>query len=141
MTSVGRTLQPWAHRSGAYALPTSLLVRMKLGEVPAGIPTALDVRRKAAKPAETTGHAALDRVAKTFGGGAVRVSRLHGAATALRSVGQRHRGYSEDEELSGVSRVMRFDVARGTHVGSMAISLMQPRRRESAILTMSAPSA
>jgi subtilisin family serine protease len=133
MTAVGRILQPWAHRSGAYALPDSLLVRMKLGEVPAAIPTLLDVRRKAAQPAETTGHAALDRVARTFGGGAIRVSRLHGASKALRTIGQRHRGYSEDEEISGISRVLRFDFERGTHVGSMAISLMQLGVVESAI--------
>ena len=45
MTAAGRTMLPWAHRSGAYALPNSLLVRMKLGEVPDGIPTVADIRR------------------------------------------------------------------------------------------------
>ena len=133
MTAAGRTMLPWAHRSGAYALPNSLLVRMKLGEVPDGIPTVADIRRKAQSPAATTGHDDLDRVAKTFAGGAIHVSRLHGASQALRTVGQRHRGYSEDEEICGVSRVLRFDVAPGTHVGSMAISLMQLGVVESAI--------
>jgi subtilisin family serine protease len=133
MSGVGRALLPWAHRSGAYALPTSVLVRMKLGEVPRDIPTLADVRRKAARPAHATGHAALDRVARTFGGGAIRVSRLHAATQALRLTGQRHRGYSEDEEISGVSRVLRLDVAPGTHVGSMAISLLQLDVVESAI--------
>jgi subtilisin family serine protease len=133
VSAVGRTLQPWAHRSGAYALPNSLLVRMKLGETPAGIPTVLDIRHKAAQPAATTGHAALDRVARTFGDGEIKVSRLHGAAQALRSIGQRHRGYSEDEEISGISRVLRFDLPLGTHVGSMAISLMQLGVVEAAI--------
>jgi hypothetical protein len=133
MSAAGRAVLPWAHRSGAYALPNSLLVRMKLGEVPAGIPALLDVRRKAAHASETTGHAALDRVVKTFGGGALRVSRLHSAAQALRMVGQRHQGYSEDEEISGIARVLRFDVAPGTHVGSMAVSLMQLGIVESAI--------
>jgi subtilisin family serine protease len=132
MSALGRIVQPWAHRAGAYALPNSLLVRMKLGEVPAGIPTLLDVRRKAARPAQTTGHDALDRVARTFGG-TIQVSRLHGAARALRLVGQRHRGYAEDEEISGISRVLRFDVAPGTHVGSMAVSLMQLGVVESAM--------
>ena len=133
MSAAGRTMLPWAHRSGAYALPTSLLVRLRLGEVPDSIPSLLDVRRRAAQPAETTGHAALDRVARTFGGGTVHVSRLHGAARALRMVGRRNRGYSEDEEISGISRVLRFEVAPGTHVGSMAISLMQLGVVESAI--------
>ena len=132
MSAAGRTILPWAHRSGAYALPTSLLVRMKLGEVPAGIPAALDVRRRAAVPAESTGHGALDRVTAAFGGG-VRVSRLHGAGEALRRVGERHRGYSEAEEIAGISRVLRLDVAPGTHVGSMAVSLMQLDVVESAI--------
>ena len=133
MSGVGRTVLPWAHRSGAYALPSSVLVRLKLGEVPSDIPALTDVRRKAALVATSTGHDALDRVARTFGGGAIRVSRLHAAAQALRLSSQRHRGYSEDEEISGVSRVLRFDVAPGTHVGSMAISLMQLDVVESAI--------
>lgn len=133
MTAVGRTVLPWAHRSGAYALPTSMLVRMKLGEVPAGIPTAMDVFRKAARAADGTGHGALDRVARTFGGGAIRVSRLHGAAKSLRQIGQRNRGYSDAEEIAGISRVLRLDVAPGTHIGSMAISLMQLDAVESAI--------
>jgi subtilisin family serine protease len=130
--SVDRAILPWAHRSGAYALPTSLLVRLKLGEVPAGIPAALDVRRKAAKAAESTGHGALDRVVGTFGN-VVHVSRLHAAARALRNVGARNVGYSEEEELSGIARVLRFDVTKGTHVGSLAISLMQLDIVESAI--------
>lgn len=132
MSAAGRTLLPWAHRSGAYALPTSILVRLKLGETPDSIPTALDVRSAAASPAERTGHNALDRVVRTFGG-AVRVSRLHAAASALRSARQRHRGYSDDEQISGIARVLRFDVAPGTHIGSLAISLLQLDVVESAI--------
>ncbi|HEY0414168.1 MAG TPA: S8 family serine peptidase [Allosphingosinicella sp.] len=133
MTAAGRTILPWAHRSGAYALPTSLLVRLKLGEVPDGIPAALDVRRRAAMPAEGIGHGSFDRVARAFSGGAIRVSRLHAAAHALRLVGRRNSGYSEAEQVSGVARVLRLDVAPGTHVGSMALSLMQLDIVESAI--------
>lgn len=132
MSAAGRPLLPWAHRSGAYALPTSLLVRLKLGEVPEGIPAALDVRRRAALPAEKTGHGAFDRVTSAFGT-SIRVSRLHAAARALRNVGSRHTGYSDQEEISGVARMLRIDVAPGTHVGSMAISLMQLDLVESAI--------
>jgi subtilisin family serine protease len=133
VSGVDRTLLPWAHHSGTYALPDSLLVRLKLGEVPAGIPSLLDVRHKVTRPAETTGHDALDRVAKTFSGGPIRVSRLHAAEQALHSTGRRNRGFSEVEEISGVSRVLRFDVPAGTHVGSMALSLMQLGVVESAI--------
>jgi subtilisin family serine protease len=132
MSAAGRTLLPWAHRSGAYALPTSILVRLKLGETPDTIPTALDVRSKASAPADRTGHNALDRVVRTFGS-IVRVSRLHAAAAALRSAGAKHRGYSDAEQVSGVARVLRFDVAPGTHIGSLAISLQQLEIVESAI--------
>ena len=132
MRAAGRTLLPWAHRSGAYALPTSILVRLKLGETPDTIPTAMDVRSAAAAPAGRTGHNALDRVVRTFGS-IVRVSRLHAAAAALRHAGARHRGYSDAEQVSGVARVLRFDVAPGTHIGSMAISLQQLEIVESAI--------
>lgn len=132
MSAAGRPLLPWAHRSGAYALPTSLLVRLKLGEVPTDIPAALDVRRRAATPSDGVGHGAFDRVASAFGT-AIRVSRLHAAAAALRNIGNRHHGYSADEEVSGIARVLRVDVAPGTHIGSMAISLMQLDIVESAI--------
>lgn len=132
MSAAGRPLLPWAHRSGAYALPTSLLVRLKLGEVPDGIPAALDVRRKIVERATGIGHGAFDRVASAFGT-SVKVSRLHSAASALRSIGARNRGYSEDEEVSGIARVLRVDVAPGTHVGSLALSLMQLDLVESAI--------
>jgi subtilisin family serine protease len=132
MSEAGRTLLPWAHRSGAYALPSSILVRLKLGETPDAIPAAMDVRRRATEPATATGHGDLDRVVRTFAGG-IRVCRLHAAASALRSVGHRNRGYSDLEQVSGVARVLRFDVAPGTHIGSMAISLLQLGVVESAI--------
>jgi subtilisin family serine protease len=132
MSAAGRPLQPWAHRSGAYVLPTSLLVRLKLGEVPERIPAMVDVRRGAAEAAVSTGHGALDRVSTTFGT-AIRVSRLHAAARALREIGRRHVGFSADEQVSGIARVLRVDVAPGTHVGSLAISLMQLDLVESAI--------
>lgn len=132
MTGVGRTLLPWAHRSGAYALPTSILVRLKLGETPEAVPAALDVRYGLHKPATATGHGALDRVVRSFGG-RVRVSRLHAAAASLGTAGRRHIGYTDDEQLSGVARVLRFDVEPGTHVGSLGISLMQLSIVESAL--------
>jgi subtilisin family serine protease len=124
MTRLTRIAQPWNHYTGTYVSPTSLLVRLKLGEVPGHIPTAMDVRQGAGERAERTGHGALDRVSGAFGG-RVRVSRLHSAAAALGRVGSRHRGYSDDEELTGIARMLRFDVEPGTHVGSMAISLRQ----------------
>jgi subtilisin family serine protease len=124
MTRIARIAQPWHHYTGAYASPSSLLVRLKLGEVPDNIPAALDVREGARERAERTGHGALDRVSGAFGG-AVRVSRLHSAAAALGRAGARNLGYSDIEELTGISRVLRLDVERGTHVGSMAISLRQ----------------
>jgi len=124
MNRINRIAQPWNHYTGAYASPTSLLVRLRLGEVPGNIPAAMDVRQGARDRAERTGHGALDRVSGVFGGG-VRISRLHSAAAALTQVGARHRGYSEIEEVTGVSRVLRLDVEPGTHVGSMAISLAQ----------------
>lgn len=124
MSRIARIAQPWNHYTGTYASPTSLLVRLKLGEMPDHIPAALDVRRGASERAERTGHGVLDRVAGTFGG-TVRVSRLHSAAAALGRIGARNRGYSDAEELTGISRVLRLDVEPGTHVGSMAISLRQ----------------
>lgn len=124
MTRLARIAQPWHHYTGTYASPTSLLVRLKLGEVPDNIPAAMDVRRGARERAERTGHGALDRVSGSFGG-AVRISRLHSAAAALGRVGARNLNYSDAEELTGIARVLRLDVLPGTHVGSLAISLRQ----------------
>ena len=87
MSAAGRTLQPWLHRSGTFAKPNALLVRLKLGETADRIPAAMDVRRKLVRPAETTEHGALDRVVKSFGGG-VRVCtapRRRCATSAIRT--------------------------------------------------------
>lgn len=124
MSRITRIAQPWHHYTGTYASPTSLLVRLKLGETPDHIPAAMDVRSGHRERAERTGHGALDRVAGCFGG-AVRVSRLHSAAAALGRAGARNVGYSDLEQTSGVARVLRLDVEPGTHIGSMAISLRQ----------------
>lgn len=130
--SAGRTLQPWAHRSGAYALPGSILVRLALGETPDRIPSALDTRRGAAAPLDATGIGAVDRIVASFGG-AVRAERVHASCRGLAQVGRRHLDWSDDEQLSGVARLIRFDLAPGTHVGNLAISLLQLGMVEAAI--------
>ncbi len=124
MIRLPRMVQPWHHYTGVYASPTSLLVRLKSGETPDHLPAALDVRQGVCSTADRTGHGAFDRVASTFGG-AVRISRLHSAKSALLRVGERNRNYTNAEEACGISRVLRLDVEPGTHVGSMAISLRQ----------------
>lgn len=129
--SAGRALQPWAHRSGSYALPNSLLVRLALGEAPEGIPAALDIRSGAAACAEKTGIGSLDRIVASFGG-AVRVSRVHAARATLGRAGCRHMGFDDVEQTTGVARLFRFDVAPGTHIGSLAISLLQLNMVEAA---------
>jgi subtilisin family serine protease len=120
----GRSLLPWAPRSGAYALPTSILVRLALGEMPDAIPSEIDVRRGAAQPADKTGIGPIDRIVAAFGGG-VRVARVHAAAAGLRNPGGRHLGFDDDEQISGVARMLRFDVEPGTYIGSLGISLLQ----------------
>ena len=70
---------PWAPAARCYCAPRRLLFTLALGEDVAGIPARSRVRRMRDEPAARTGHGAVDRVLRAFGG-AVALARLHAPA-------------------------------------------------------------
>jgi subtilisin family serine protease len=103
---------PLAGRSELFALRDRLVVKLRLGEAPEAIPTALDVKAGAAVAAPRTGVDTIDRVLSHFGG-ETRVVRVHDSAASLGSAGASHRGYDELEHVLGLSRTFQVRSASG----------------------------
>jgi subtilisin family serine protease len=109
---------PWAPSSLAYTLPSSLLLKTRIGEAPEHIPTQMDVRAGAARAATKMDGGPIDRLLRHHGNGA-RITRVFPAANALGRRGARHMGFDEKEHQLGMSRTFRVDVARGTSVETL----------------------
>jgi subtilisin family serine protease len=113
---------PWAPNSQAYSLPGSLLLKVRLGEAPSGVPTGLDVRRSAATPATSFDGGVIDRLVRRHVGTA-QIQRVYPAAVSLGSSGGQHHGYDDREQMCGMSRTFRLDFDPGRSVEALADSL------------------
>src|SRR5688500_15663775 len=105
-----RLAMPWSPAGGLYSSPHRLIVKLALGEAPDAIPTAADVRCGAQPAAEKTGHGPLDRILRQLGGPA-RIVRVHAAALARGLSGRGHRGFDDVEQMTGLARTFRVDLA------------------------------
>jgi subtilisin family serine protease len=126
-----RLSTPWAPSSLAYMLPSSLLLKMHLGEAPDHIPTQLDVRAGRATAATTIDGGPIDRLLRHHGG-AARITRVYPAAQSLSRHGSRHLNFDEKEHQFGMSRTFRIDVERGTPVETLVKVLRELPDVESA---------
>lgn len=124
---------PWAPSSLAYALPGSLLLKMRLGEAPEHIPTQLDVRLGAATAATKMGNHPIDRLL-THHGSSARITRVFPSASSLAHHGARHLGFDDKEHLYGMSRTFRIETERDTPVEKLASVLRELPDVESASL-------
>jgi len=125
-------LTPWAPESGAYALPGSLLLKMRLGEAPEHIPAQLDVRQGWAAAAAKVDGGPIDRLLRHHANGA-RSTRVFAAARSLTRAGQRHLGFDDLEHHYGMSRSFRLEVDRQTPVERLASVLRELPAVESAM--------
>jgi subtilisin family serine protease len=123
---------PWAPSSRSYALPGSLLVKMRLGEAPERIPTRLDVQQGAATPATCMdGGGPFDRLVSHHAN-AARITRVFPSAESLGRHVSRHLGFDDQEHHYGMSRTFRLEVERGAPVGRLASVLRELPAVESA---------
>jgi subtilisin family serine protease len=122
---------PWAPHSRTYALPGSLLLKMRLGEAPEHIPAQMDVRQGSASPATRIDGGAIDRLIRHHANGA-RITRVYPAARSLARGGRRHLGFDDQEHHFGLSRSFRLEVDRGTPVEQLAGVLRELPSVESA---------
>lgn len=106
--------------------PRRLLVTLRLGELPEHIPSLIACRRYGVAMAETVDGGAIDRLLRHHGG-AARVTRLHNARTPHEQRPQvaGARRYDDVEQLSGVARVLRVEVADDAGVPALVDALAQ----------------
>lgn len=92
----GALAMPWAPEARAYCAPRRLLFTLALGEDVTRIPARSGVRAMGLSPVARTGHGAVDRVLREFGG-TVALTRLHDPADA-------DAGFDLMEHAQGLSR-------------------------------------
>lgn len=87
---------PWAPQARCYCAPRRLIFTLALGEDVSSLPARSDVRSRRCEAATRTGHGAVDRVLRTFGGN-MALARLHDPAQA-------RDGFDLLEHARGLSR-------------------------------------
>jgi subtilisin family serine protease len=116
---------PWAADGDRlYSTPTSLILKLALGEAPERAPAALDVRQRCQQPAQDLDGGPIDRIVARYAGG-VRAARLHPSARNCMVPGHRHLGYDDVEQVTGVARTFLLRVPAGTPVGQVCDTLRQ----------------
>lgn len=122
---------PWASPGErVFSLPTSLMVKLALGEAPDHVPTMRDIQRGALAAATSIDGGAIDRIVAERAGG-FRAARLFSAVGA-HGAGQGHLGYDAIEQSTGMARTLMLRVPAGTPVGLLCETLAQIPTIESA---------
>lgn len=123
---------PWASRGERqYSLPTSLMLKLALGEAPEPIPAMRDVVRGAQAAATSIDGGAIDRIIGEKAGG-FRAARLFSAAGGPHRPGCGHMGFDAVEQTTGMARTLMLRVPAGTPVGPLCETLSQITTVESA---------
>jgi subtilisin family serine protease len=107
-----------------YSAPGALVLKLALGEAPDDVPSSIDVRSGAHQPAERLRHGALDRVLRDFGGYA-QISRVHSAAASITKPGRQHVGFDDLEQVIGLARTFKVDIAPDARVADLVDALRQ----------------
>jgi subtilisin family serine protease len=111
--------------------PRRLLLTLKLGEVPDHLPSLREVRQEGRPMAQRIDGGAIDRLLAHHGG-AARTVRLHSARmTRLQRPGvPGARRFDDTEQLSGVARVLRIELAQDARMPALVQALAQVTRVE-----------
>ncbi|RQP23409.1 peptidase S8 and S53 subtilisin kexin sedolisin [Albitalea terrae] len=107
-------------------VPRRLVLTLRLGELPDHLPSLREVRREGVAMATRIDGGPIDRLLSHHGGGA-RALRLHSArVTRLQRPGvPGARRFDDVEQLSGVARVLRVEVAHDEALPSLVKALAQ----------------
>jgi subtilisin family serine protease len=112
-------------------VPGSVVVKLRLGEAPASIATAFDVRAGAAAQSTRTGLGAVDRVL-AHSAGERGITRVHSSARSVGRIGHGHENYDELEHVLGLSRTFRIDADPLTDVDRVVSELRNLHEVEAA---------
>ncbi|MBO9645336.1 MAG: S8 family serine peptidase [Pseudacidovorax sp.] len=106
--------------------PRRLLLTLRLGELPEHLPSLREVRQEGRPMSERIDGGAIDRLL-SYHGGAARTARLHSArVTRLQRPGvPGTRRFDDAEQLTGVARVLRVELARDAGLPSLVQALQQ----------------
>jgi subtilisin family serine protease len=113
---------PWTPSASLYSLPGSMTLKLRLGEAPEHVPSQLDVRSRAVAPAMKLDGGVIDRLLRHYAYGA-HVTRVHAAAASLGNQGKTHERFNDQEHLSGLSRIFRIDMDRGSPIERLVAAL------------------
>ncbi|WP_349604994.1 S8 family serine peptidase [Cupriavidus sp. DF5525] len=107
-------------------VPRRLVLTLRLGEMPEHLPSLREVRREGVEMAARIDGGPIDRLLAHHGG-AARAARLHSARVTRqqRPGTPGARRFDEAEQLSGVARVLRVEVADDAAVPSLVQALAQ----------------
>ncbi len=121
-----------AIRNPVPRVPHRLVLTLKLGEVPEHLPSLREVRREGAAMASRIDGGPIDRLLAHHGG-AARAVRLHSARTtrSQRPGVPGARRFDDAEQLSGVARVLRVQVADDHAMDTLVQALAQVTQVES----------
>jgi subtilisin family serine protease len=123
--TIRQLAMPWAAPGDRqYSLPTSLIVKLALGEVPEYVPSVRDVVHGARTAASSIDGGAIDRIIGEKAG-VFRAARLFNAAGGPDLPGCGHIGYDDVEQATGVARTLILRVPSGTPVGALCETLAQ----------------
>ena len=119
-----RLFSPWSWHDGLYCSPRRVILKLALGEDPADIPAAIDVRVGAAIPASRVDGGPVDRILKRFAGN-VQVVRVHTSAVSNGLAGSRHLGFDDLEHSIGLSRTLCVEAPKACCVDDFVSALSQ----------------
>lgn len=105
--------------------PTSVLLKLAVGEASETIPTLRDIsRRTQIAPASIDDHGPIDRITNRLAG-QFRAARLFPAAAHPPSPGATHLGYDGVEHSTGIAGSLMLRVPAGTPIGQLCDALAQ----------------
>jgi subtilisin family serine protease len=119
-----QTAVPWARPGDPYSARGSVLLKVRLGEAPRDIASALDIRRGMARAAGRTGIPTIDRVVGHFSGES-QVYRVHSSAAALGRPGEGNKHFDDIEHAIGLSRTFELDLDDDTPIADLVDALRQ----------------
>jgi subtilisin family serine protease len=115
---------PWLPHSAGYAIPGTIILKLRVGEAPKHVPTRLDVQRRLGVAAEGLDGGPIDRLLRHHGR-AAQITRVYAAAKSLNRFGERHVGFNDIEHALGMAATFHVEVDRGAPIGTLVGALQQ----------------
>lgn len=116
--------EPVLTRRGQPVKPGSMIMKLRLGEAPDAVPTSLDVRSGASKPATKFSIGVVDRVMRNISP-SVRICRVHTAQASFGRPGHGHTCFDDVEHAVGLSRTFRIEAMAPDRVDDMVDAMRQ----------------